>query len=460
MGKTNLDLFNKLFETLQADNEEDWFYQCFIQPKSFEQIIGSRSCLIFGESGSGKTALYRALKNHCRTSQTNEKILSIDWKPKSLPPDREDGNAWVHGQIRILFDACSIGVLEFLINHPDRFALAPEWIKVRLAWFLQNHILGNPNLRLGPLMEINASSQITKDLLVLSTEGLFYDTPSPDLAIKELLVGLKFFGIQSIWILADNIQEWTVKTSQGFHDNLVTFLSMLSIFENSGLLFKFILPNDVEMSIAHASGIIRRRLDKYHIIWDENSLKQIIERRLSLILKKEGFRLDQLCSSPEFEKWLSHFGGYQPREWLELVSPFVKHYLEGSLKKPIDSKTSKELRLNNPPRFHLDEKEFRVRIGGRVIPLNDLPPKVYSLLSYLYRHAGEIVTKENLFYQADRGLDTIPVLGDKNYVDPIAYAGQVDTNIYRIRQKIEPDPKNPVILQTERGYGVRLAVKW
>src|SRR5258708_39717707 len=114
MAKTNLDLFNKLFENLRVESEEDWFYPCFIQPKSFEQIIGSHSCLVFGEIGSGKTAMYKALQNHCSTQQDGEKILSIDWKPKSFPPE-EDGNAWVNAQIRVLFDACSIGVLEFLI---------------------------------------------------------------------------------------------------------------------------------------------------------------------------------------------------------------------------------------------------------------------------------------------------------------------------------------------------------
>ena len=454
------ELFHKLFETLRAEDEGELFDFCYLSPDSFEQIVGSRSCIVFGETGSGKTALYRAILNQCNKKSEDHRILTVNWSPKSLPPAEEKMEVWVSEQIKVLLDVCAVKIIEDLVQHPDQSSLAPDWVKARIGWFIQNYVLGDASLRLGPILETDSANSIFKMLQKISTEGLFYEKPSPELAVKELLLGLKFFKTDGIWVIADDIQEWTATGVTGMNASLVAFLSMLSIFENTGLVFKFILPNNFEASIAHASGLVRRRVDKYMLTWDTGLLKKMVERRLAFIMKKESFQLVQLCNDPDFENWLLYFGGDEPRQWLELLTPFIKYYIENGLRKPIESKISKELRLKNPPRFHLDEKDFRVKIGGRIIPLNDLPRKVYSLLTFLYRHAGEVVTKEKLYYAVDHEITSVPARGDDNYVDPIVYTGQIDTNIYRLRQAIEPDPKNPVILQTERGYGVRLAVKW
>ncbi len=453
-------LFFELFEALRAEDEGEIFDFCYLPPISFEQIVGSRSCIVFGESGSGKTALYRAILNQCNKKSEKGKILTVNWSPKSLPSTEEKIEDWVGDQVKALLDVCAVKIIVNLTQNPDKSSLAPDWAKARIGWFIQNYLLGDASLRLGPVLESDTANGVFKMLQEISTEGLFYEKPSPELAVKELLQGLKFFEVTAIWVVSDDIHEWTTAGITGINASLVAFLSMLSIFENTGLVFKFILPNDLEASIAHASGLVRRRVDKYKLTWGVDLLRTLVEKRLATLMKKENFHLVQLCNDPDFDKWLSYFGGHEPRQWLELITPFIKYYADNGLKKPIDSKISKELRLKNPPRFHLDEKDFRVKIGGRIIPLNDLPPKVYSLLTFLYKHAGDVVTKEKLFYAIDHGIENIPARGDDDYIDPIVYTGQVDTNIYRLRQAIEPDPKNPVILQTERGYGVRLAVKW
>lgn len=448
-----------LFEILRAEHEGSWLFDCFVPPVFFEQMMGFRSCVVFGDSGSGRTALYRVLQKYCESTD-KEKIILVKWKPKPYYSEDDRSTPWINEQIRVLFDACALSVFRKLVKYSDKLKDAPEWVIVRISWFLQNYLLGDALIRVGPLLDSSESGPILQKLFDISVTGLFYEMPSPEQAVSELFVGLKFFGIQRIWVVTDDMDSWvTTNEDTSTKRGLTTFLSMLSLFENTDLTFKLILRSNLEVGLSQASGIVRRRLEKYKLNWDLDSLRLIVEKRLALLLQKEKFALRDLCNDEDFENWLFHFGGYEPRQWLELAAPFIQHYQNMNPRKPLDAKTSKELRLNHPPRFYLDDTEYRVKIGGRVIPLNDLPPKVYTLLTYLYKHAGEVISKDKLYYLADQGLDSIPVKGDKNYIDPIVYSGQIDTNIYRLRQVIEPDPKNPIILQTERGYGVRLAIR-
>jgi len=53
-----------------------------------------------------------------------------------------------------------------------------------------------------------------------------------------------------------------------------------------------------------------------------------------------------------------------------------------------------------------------------------------------------------------------PRPADPDYEPPKRYLGLIDTNLWRLRKAIEPDPKNPILLITRRGLGVTLQVRW
>lgn len=89
--------------------------------------------------------------------------------------------------------------------------------------------------------------------------------------------------------------------------------------------------------------------------------------------------------------------------------------------------------------LHIDLENHRVTV-------NDTPVKLtkteYRLLAYLVKHAGMVLTFEK-------------ILGNVwgwEYQDSIQY---VHVYISRLRQKLEPDPKNPRYLLTEFGIGYR-----
>ncbi|HSO26902.1 MAG TPA: winged helix-turn-helix domain-containing protein, partial [Anaerolineales bacterium] len=93
--------------------------------------------------------------------------------------------------------------------------------------------------------------------------------------------------------------------------------------------------------------------------------------------------------------------------------------------------------------------------------LDDIPPKAYDILYYLYERSGSVISKDELYYRAYLGLERLPrSSAERDYAAPKDYLGLIDTNLYRIRQAIEPDPSFPVLLQTVRGHGVRLVSRW
>lgn len=92
-----------------------------------------------------------------------------------------------------------------------------------------------------------------------------------------------------------------------------------------------------------------------------------------------------------------------------------------------------------------------LNIGRRELHVNgspvELTPTEFNLLFTLMESPGHTFTREELLEKA---------LG-------YAYEGMgrtLDTHIKNLRQKIEPDPKNPEYIQTVYSVGYRLAAEW
>jgi DNA-binding response OmpR family regulator len=85
----------------------------------------------------------------------------------------------------------------------------------------------------------------------------------------------------------------------------------------------------------------------------------------------------------------------------------------------------------------VDLAGHRILRGSEVIPVK---PKVFELLAFLLRHAGQVVSRDQLLEQV-WGYD---------------YAGEtrtVDVHVHWLRAAIEPDPGAPTLVETIRGVG-------
>ena len=89
----------------------------------------------------------------------------------------------------------------------------------------------------------------------------------------------------------------------------------------------------------------------------------------------------------------------------------------------------------------IDPARRRVTREGQEIALK---PKEFDLLLYLARHPGQVLSPDQLI-ESVWGYDS---LGD---------VGTVRVHIRSLREKVERDPANPLLIQTVRGVGYRIA---
>jgi DNA-binding response OmpR family regulator len=91
------------------------------------------------------------------------------------------------------------------------------------------------------------------------------------------------------------------------------------------------------------------------------------------------------------------------------------------------------------PHLHIDPLRRHVTANGQAVSLT---AREFDLLWLLARHPQQVFTREQLLNQ---------VWGYEFYGDD----STVTVHIRRLREKIEPDPANPVYLQTVWGVGYK-----
>lgn len=91
--------------------------------------------------------------------------------------------------------------------------------------------------------------------------------------------------------------------------------------------------------------------------------------------------------------------------------------------------------------FVIDSEHWEVRRNGERIPMTSTELR---LLFYVAGNAGRVLSHQQILEK---------VWGPE-YVDNIDYTKLF---IWRLRQKLEPDPANPKYILTERGIGYRMA---
>ncbi len=448
------------FGGLRAE-EEPWLHQCFVPPPEFERIAAPRSVIVFGGPGSGKTALYRELQTRSLRPAGKPIRLLVDWQPRPLPSEAQPNLVWVKRQVARIFDACAHKLVGYLVRYPEDYEHAPEWTQARVTWFVRRFTQGDPALRLAPLAERpSKGAEVIRRILAAPVRDVLYEDAPPNQVAAELVSTLKALGVDGVWVMSDGLVGWADLNTTQLTKALSAFLSTLSLFEQSGMAYKLWMPAILEPALSHAGGVARRRVDSVHIRWNTESLRRVVERRLAFAMGREGLGLEDLCDdAPALGEWLERVGGGSPRVWLDQVTPLVRRYAGQS--RPIDEASWRQIRHKHPPRLYLDEDRRKVAVGGQEIDLEEIPAKAYDMLRYLYQRGGQVVTKAELYFLAYRGLDSVPRSpADEHFEGRKEYEGLVDTNIWRLRKAIEPDPSNPVLLITKRGHGLVLQVRW
>lgn len=88
----------------------------------------------------------------------------------------------------------------------------------------------------------------------------------------------------------------------------------------------------------------------------------------------------------------------------------------------------------------LDRQSHLVEVDGNIV---DLTPSEFELLAVLLSTPGRTYSRNELLEK----------LGESTYLE--GYERTVDVHIHNLREKIEPDPKDPTYIQTVYGAGYR-----
>jgi len=209
------------------------------------------------------------------------------------------------------------------------------------------------------------------------------------------------------------------------------------------------------------SGFERRRISSLRLKLELSDLQRIVNKRLQLVTGISDFHLGRLYPENEIMTWLQAVGGSSPRVWLDQVYPLINHYLARGLDRMLTQMEWDTLRKEHPPQFFYFPDRRQLFVGGQEKSLDIVPPNVLNMLAYLWDHSNLIISREELYFLGFKsGLQSIPKPGDNDYESPQDYRGSLDTAVWRLRHAIEPDPKFPVLIESKRGHGFLLHVRF
>ena len=126
-----------------------------------------------------------------------------------------------------------------------------------------------------------------------------------------------------------------------------------------------------------------------------------------------------------------------------VVKPFSTRELEARvravLRRSQGNSAKAALLESGEIRVEIDQHE--VRVGDRSVDLSSME---FDLLVFLMEHPGHVFTR----------LELLEALRGTTYE---SFERSIDSHIKRLRQKIEPDPKNPRYMLTVFGVGYKFA---
>ena len=124
-----------------------------------------------------------------------------------------------------------------------------------------------------------------------------------------------------------------------------------------------------------------------------------------------------------------------------VVKPFSARELEARVRAVLRRSNGRKTPILEVGDLRLDQSQRQLRVGGKPIELTAME---FDLLAFLMTHPGRVFTRLELL-EAVRG-------------EPYeSFERSVDSHIKRLRQKIEPDPRNPRFVLTVFGVGYKLA---
>lgn len=431
------------FAFLRAEDEEAWLPSVYIEPTQFNAMCDlRRSSVIFGASGSGKSALRQYMANRVtQLADVSLRPLIVDWHPKMIP----SGQVGSVAALRLISEAktlCASAILKHIVVTRQEFQLLREWAQKIIASFLKFNLGERLEIELDQLAEIYDQSFAQK--LGAMLVALPTVPPKSDYGIdNEVMAALKIAGVSNLWLMMDNLEPWLEADVDELGRSIQSLLASLAFFEIPGLTLKMLLPDALEGRVKSSSVLTRRRVDSFKLEWTKDHLRAIVDARLSRYLDSTIIEQNIAVLGAALSEQLLRNGGQQPRGWLALAQPLADAFVNQQVPMLVDSL----------PKIRVESND-RIFVGYREI--TTLQRTEAKILRHLFKKYPDVCTRSELYYLVYLDLPSEPRPQTEGWVPEKMWRGTIDTIIYRIRQEIEPELSSPSYLITVRGKGIRL----
>jgi hypothetical protein len=437
-----------LFGTLKAENEP-WLSDIFVSLPVFERLFEPNSTILYGEAGSGKTALRLEM-----TKKVGQDVFTPLWIPESFPENQPVSTALAIQAMRQALRAC----VEKLVGEADlprRLGELPDWVASAMQCFLRTYLPFDPNFYVQSKEGKLNLEEIQWYLALLKKDlpPMITDNTSLNDQVRLLLSILRQAGYPQLWLCIDGLERWMpFQAGRQVENFLDAILSTTMVFDVPGAVIKFFIPAMLHDTLKSTVGVEKLRAKEIHQEWSEANLCMMLEKRLAQALGLPAFSIGSIVEGDEFLSWLKVYGGKSPREWLQLTEPFAVTFR--NIGKPLSAEQARQIWRQHPPILSLDHDRREVWIGRKRISIGSVIE--FRLLEYLAAHPGKICTLEELYYYAQEQLDYIPDSDHKKWAPRLTWRSAMDTLVWRLRQKIEQDPKAPLYLITHPRKGLEL----
>jgi len=463
----------------------------FVPGPYYDDIKGTandpRTCFVFAARGCGKSAYRVMIERSCRPWDSQSDILAIPYTDFNAIVEEVNGDlseVALHHHLEAILREGVLSLFWTLAQQPLLFDGLWADEQGFFRWLVDNYCADL-------LSEDTTSSPAGKYQLSRgarrSVEELFSKNQSLEETVTELVVKLvnvrallpegkaapvrllkKFVdlavttGYKAVYVLFDGIDEFfeTANNPALCVSFLLPLVSNLKLMEETPhLAFKFFLPTEIVAEMRKDPALRFDRLPHYELEWQDSDLLEMLLSRIQAFNTKGIESLGEIATediAADVDQELAKLAYGSPRRLL-LLGDFLlaahcyhptaeeTQLTRDDLKAARERYTQEYGTFVVPP-LRVDDRQQRVLIGEREI-IDKPTPSEYKLLLYLYQAKGKLRSKDEVINA---------VYSDAKQRDGISDEA-FDSLIFRLRSKIERDPKNPVYLVTERGRGYRLA---
>ena len=121
-----------MFATPTAE-QESWLSEVFVRQPVFEQLMDTTSTIVYGASGSGKTALRLSLQQ-----APPDQVLVVPWSPEPIT-EMTAGTPLAQAALRQAIQALVERIVQTQ-QIPERLRQSSSWASVALVWFMREYL--------------------------------------------------------------------------------------------------------------------------------------------------------------------------------------------------------------------------------------------------------------------------------------------------------------------------------